>query len=180
MYFPKEDSFFLSECIQDYLKNKDKNIKILDMGSGSGIQTQTCIKLGIIRENILCVDIDEETINYLRSKNLNAIQSDLFKNLPFNSKNQFDLIIFNPPYLPEDKYDKNIDTSGGKKGDEIILTFLENVKPYLKSEGKILLLISSLTPLKKINNLIEKLNFKKQTIAEKPLFFEKLEIWEIS
>ena len=164
-----EDSFILSEFLGNYLKNKNRKIKILDMGSGSGIQAETCLKLGF--RNITATDRGEDESNFLKNKlkSIKVIQSDLFSNIA----DKFDLIIFNPPYLPESKYDKNPDTTGGKKGDETILMFLEQAKNYLTDNGEIIILLSSLTPRARIN----KLKWKKQKLEEKSLFFEKLEIW---
>ncbi|MEK6820763.1 MAG: HemK2/MTQ2 family protein methyltransferase [Nanoarchaeota archaeon] len=171
MYNPKEDSFFLSEHLAKYLKNKSKNIKILDMGTGSGIQAETCLKSGF--KNILCADIDETAVRNA-GKKFKSVKSDLFSNI--NGK--FDLIIFNPPYLPENKYDREKDTAGGKKGDETILHFLEQAENHLAENGSIIILLSSLTPRKRINKLLRK--YKKTKLAEKNIFFEKLEVWSIT
>ncbi|MBU0957972.1 MAG: methyltransferase [Nanoarchaeota archaeon] len=179
MYNPAEDSFLLSEQIKLYLSKFSKpqlsSIHVLDMGSGSGIQAKTCIKSGISKKNILCSDIDSEVIKHLKSKKLITIKSNLFKNI----KQKFDLIIFNPPYLPESEHDKQKDTTGGKQGDETIIKFLKQAKSHLEKKGKILLLTSSFTPMKKINQLIKKLNYKKIKLTEKNIFFEKLYVWEI-
>lgn len=171
MYFPAEDSYFLSEQLRKLLKKEKKNIEILDMGSGSGIQSQTCIDFGFNR--VLSADIEDKAIKHLKKQKLKAIKSDLFSNI----KIKFDLIIFNPPYLPESKFDKAKDTSGGKKGDETILKFLEQSKYHLNNQGKILLLLSSSTPKKRINKAIVKLKLKKEKLAVKKIFFETLEIF---
>ena len=91
-----------------------------------------------------------------------------------SEKNKFDLILFNPPYLPEDKFDKGLDTTGGKNGSEVINKFLIQAKRYLNKNGKILILTSSLT--KKINWQI----YSKKKLAEKRIFFETLYVWELS
>jgi methylase of polypeptide subunit release factors len=86
------------------------------------------------------------------------------------------LITFNAPYLPEDKKEpKNsrTATTGGKKGDEISLKFLNQSQRYLNPNGKIFLLISSLTPMTKIKR------FKPKIVATKKLFMEELRILEI-
>ena len=44
--------------------------------------------------------------------------------------------------------------------------------------GEILLLLSSFTPRKNIDKIIAK-GYKKEIVATKALFFEKLEIWKI-
>ena len=173
MYDPEEDSFLLSESIKKHLLNKNKSIRILDMGTGSGIQAETCKNLRF--NNILAADIDSSSLEYVKSKlKIKTIKSNLFSKI----KGKFDLILFNPPYLPEDKHDKQKDTSGGKKGDETIIRFLNQAKSHLTKDGNILLLVSSLTPKKEINKIIKKY-YKKEKINEKKLFFETLEVWKL-
>jgi release factor glutamine methyltransferase len=97
-------------------------------------------------------------------------------------KGKFDLIICNPPYLPNDNKEdeeSKLATTGGEDGDEFILKFLDNVKKHLNDEGVILLLVSSLTPMDKINKMLEKEKFVSKVIASTSMFFEKLEILEI-
>jgi len=194
-----EDSYFLSETLRLYLKNKDREIKILDtkkipiknfrgaresfrildIGSGSGIQAETCLNLGF--NNLSASDIDSETINYLKNKfktfkTIKTIKSNLFKDI----KDKFDLIIFNPPYLPEDKFDKKRDTTGGKKGCELILRFLAEARNHLAEKGEILLLFSSISSPNRILTEAKKLNYKSKLLARKKLFFEELFIYEFS
>jgi len=179
IYLPSDDSYLLVESLKKIIpKIKNKSIKILDMGSGSGIQAQTCIDAGF--NNILVSDIDKEVVNNLKDKGFNSVQSDLFSNIPI--KDKFGLIIFNPPYLPKDKQEPKESrkaTTGGSRGDEIILKFLKQAKFHLNENGKILLLLSSLTPKERIILLIKKLNLKYMQIASKKLFFEELYVWQI-
>ena len=72
VYSPAEDSYLLSSQLIKILKNKNKNIKILDMGAGSGIQAKTCLKLGF--NNILCVDIDKQSIKSLKKTKIKNSQ----------------------------------------------------------------------------------------------------------
>jgi methylase of polypeptide subunit release factors len=99
----------------------------------------------------------------------------LFEKIP---KLKFDLIIFNPPYLPEDAREpKNSQTAttGGKKGNEIILKFLEQSKNFLSKNGKIFLITSSLAE----NINFKKLGYNAKEIGCEKLFFERLCIWEL-
>lgn len=184
VYIPQEDSFLLQEQVKEYiLKQKAKRaiggIKVLDMGSGSGIQAQTCIKAGVKKENVLCADIDKETIYHLKKEKLRVIKSNLFSKIKKNKENKFNLIIFNAPYLPEDKYDKQVDTTAGKKGNEIIISFLKQAKNYLKKEGSILLLFSNLSKPKTILTCSKKLDYKSKKLAEQSMgFFEKIFVYE--
>jgi len=174
IYQPAEDSYLLSETLKSYLKNKNSNIKILDMGSGSGIQAQTCIKLGF--DNLTTVDINPEAITYLKSQKLKTIQSNLFENL--NKK--YNLIIFNPPYLPEHKHDKHQDTTAGKKGYELIIKFLQQARSHLAKHGEILLLFSSHSQPSIIRQKAKQLGYELKLLNKRNLFFEKLFVYSFS
>lgn len=178
MYQAREDSYFLSEILKNYLKNLPKKEKqkiiALDLGTGSCIQAETMRKEGI--KNIACSDIDKEAIKTAKEKNFKAIYSSLFEKI----KGKFNLIAFNAPYLPESRYDRQKDTSGGKEGNETILKFLRQVRKHLKKQGKIFLLFSSFTPKARILKEIRKQQFKIEKTYEKNLFFEKLFIYSLS
>lgn len=183
VYPPKEDSFMLENQVKVYLgkftKEQKQEMKVLDMGSGSGIQAQTCINSGIKRKNIIAADIDKESIQLLKKNKIPARKSNLFSNI--NKEKKFDLIIFNAPYLPEDKYDKKPDTTAGKKGYEIILKFLRKSKKFLNSKATILLLFSSLSHSDKILAYVKKLGFKAHLLNEQDMgMFERLFVYKIS
>lgn len=171
IYRPAEDSHLLQQTIKDNIK--DTNIKVLEIGSGSGIQLQTLKNLGVFGQNIIGSDINPEAVKCCKELGFNCIESDLFQN--FHGK--FDLIVFNPPYLPKNKdedLDSQIATTGGKQGSEIINKFLEQAKEHLTPNSKIFLLTSSLT---------ENINWggwKKKLLSERKLFMEKLFVWKLT
>ena len=171
-YTPSEDSYLLKSVIPKYVKSKS----VLDMGSGSGILAETAINSKA--KSVLAADINIESIKILNSKKIPCIKSNLFSKV--NKK--FDVIIFNPPYLPEDKREPKssaLETTGGKNGGEIILKFLKQAKSHLNKKGIILLLLSSLTPRNKIIFLLAKNSMSYQVIAKQKFFFEELEVWKI-
>ena len=175
MYEPGDDSFFFGEFLKDYLKNFEnkENLEVMEMGSGSGILAEICSEF-IPKKNIVCVDIQYTCVKNLRKKGFATIHSDLFKEVPKEKK--YDLIFFNAPYLPEDKNEEKqsqIETTGGKRGDEISLKFIKQAKKYLKDKGKIFLLISSLTSFDKIKK------FDPKIVSRKKIWFEELLILEI-
>lgn len=179
MYSPSEDSYFFAEFLKKYIP-KNKDLKFLDMGTGSGILAKTALDFGINPENIFAVDINKKVMRELKKSlpEINSFESDLFSSEKFKNK-KFDLIVFNAPYLPQDKknlepLDSQIETTGGKNGDEISLRFLKQAKKHLEKNGKILLLISNLTPLKNIKK------FNPKILTKKSLFFEELLILEFS
>ncbi len=177
IYQPAEDSYLLQEAIKDFLKDKNKDLKILDMGGGSGIQAQTCLDLGF--EDVLAVDINKEVIGHLMEKKINVIESDLFSAV--NKDNKYDLIIFNAPYLPEDARepeDIKLATTAGPEGYEVIIRFLEESKTHLATNARILLLFSSLSQLDVILRKANELGYKYKLVKEMSLDFEKLFVYE--
>jgi release factor glutamine methyltransferase len=169
IYEPAEDSYLFRDFLKKYFK-KNKVNSYLDMGTGSGILSEVALEF-LDKSKILAADLNADAINLIRSKGILGVQTNLFKNI--NGK--FDLITFNVPYLPFDKRESKssqIATTGGKRGDEISLRFLKQAKKHLEKNGKIFLLISSLTPVDKL----EKFGFK--IVEKKHVFMEDLIILE--
>jgi|SRR3989338_73229 len=172
IYSPREDSYLLYKEV----KRRAKDKKVLDMGTGSGILAIGAKKGGAIE--VLAVDINPDAVAFVKKKGVEAVESDLFEKV--NGK--FDLIVFNPPYLPENESEdaeSKLATTGGKKGDEVILRFLEVVCKFLNSEGNVLLLVSNLTSTKRIEDLIQRKGLSKEVIASEKLFMEELFVWKL-
>ena len=181
VYPPSEDSYLLENELKKFLSNipdKDKSeFKVLDMGSGSGIQAKAAIDSGIKRKNIIAADIDKEAIEKLKEQRIPARKSNLFSNI--NKEKRFNLIIFNAPYLPADKYDQQADTTAGKRGNEIIIKFLKQAKEHLAKSGIILLLFSSLSKPQEILSYAEKQGYKAKLLAEQGVgMMEKLFVYK--
>jgi release factor glutamine methyltransferase len=178
IYIPAEDSFLMSRILKQqipFLLQKNPDLKFLEIGAGSGIHLQTASSLGIKKENIFSSDIDKRSVSHCNILGFNCIHSDLFEKIT----GKYDIIIFNPPYLPDDAREpKNSKTAttGGKKGNEIIIRFLQNAKNYLNTSGKIFLITSSLSADVDFNQL----GYNAKEIGCEKLFFERLCIWEIS
>ena len=165
IYQPAEDSYLLQKYVKKYSFGR-----VLDLGTGSGIQAITAAKCKNVRE-IIAVDINQKAVKELAEKRLKKIQaqkSDLFSNV----KDKFDTIIFNPPYLPQDKGIEDPALYGGKHGWEISEKFFNHVSRFLVPNGKILFLFSSLTNKEKIEEVISKnlLEFKELDKEKLPMF----------
>lgn len=171
IYQPAEDSYLFTDFLKKYL-SKHKATSYLDMGTGSGILPKTASKF-LDKKNILAADINPKAVKSLKQKGFNAIKTNLFSKI----KDKFDLITFNAPYLPLDPREpksSQLATTGGKRGDEISIKFLRQAKNHLNKDGKILLLISSLTPMNKIKK------FNPKIVARKKIFMEELRILEFT
>jgi release factor glutamine methyltransferase len=177
VYIPAEDSFLMSRILKEQLPSllaRNPNLKFLEIGAGSGIHLQTASSLGIKNENIFSSDIDKKSVSHCNVLGFNCIHSDLFEKIG----GKYDIIIFNPPYLPEDAREPESSkkaTTGGEKGNEIIIRFLHQAKHHLNSSGKIFLITSSLSE----DVDFSQLGYNAKEIGCEKLFFERLCIWEL-
>src|SRR3989338_4349986 len=149
VYEPQEDSFLLAEQVKKYAKGN-----VLDMGTGSGIQAITAAKCVNVKA-VTAVDVNPSAVkmanaNALKGgvRNIEFLESNIFSAL---NGRKFDTIIFNPPYLPADIMAKDVALDGGKKGYEVLGKFIEGVNDFLKEDGIVLFIFSSLTNKKKID-----------------------------
>ncbi len=177
IYEPAEDSYLLQKYVPKYSQGR-----VLDLGTGSGIQALTASKNLSVRE-IIAVDINEKAIAKLKtalhskiSSKVKYLVSDLFSNV----SGKFDTIIFNPPYLPQDKGIEDPALYGGKRGYELSEKFFAQVSSHLTPKGKILFLFSSLTNKKKIDEIIEANLLEFEQLEQQHLHFEDLFVYLIS
>ncbi len=170
VYEPAEDSYLLAENI-----DAKPGETVLDVGTGSGIQAIVAAKTA---KSVLAVDINPKAVKLATSnaelngvKNVEFRVSDLFE----NAGGRFDLIIFNPPYVPS--YETDLlgkAWAGGKDGREVIDRFLCEAGEHLTDEGRFLLLVSSLNKIDELGHEFKKQGFGFEAVAEKKLFFERL------
>ena len=176
IYYPREDSLLIAEAIEE-MELKGKNA--LEIGCGSGFLSILMAKSGAA---VMAADINAEAIETAKKNaenngffNLHFAVSDLFEKMD----GCFDIIIFNPPYLPKEEGEAHdLTYSGGPTGREIIEKFIAAAGKYIKENGKILFLISSLTGEKEVLNIFEKNGFLVAAIKRKKIPWEELIVME--
>lgn len=122
----------------------------------------------------LFVGIDIKLGALLKSKawrNIEVVNAD-GHHLPFRP-NSFDLIFFNPPYLPSDEVN-DVTIDGGREGIEVTLGFLKSSKEVLKSTGLVVFICSSLSNIEKLEGEVKELGFKIVRKEQRNFFFERL------
>jgi len=177
VYEPAEDSFLFAEN----LAVKEGDV-VLDMGTGCGI-------LGIVATKkaakVVAVDVNPHAVRCARNNaKLNRvaektffIQGDLFA--PFRLKVKFDLMLFNAPYLPSnDAQDGSLLSrawAGGITGRQVIDRFVCESPKYLKLNGRVFLMQSSLSGVDETLEKFVENGLKASIVAERALpFFETI------
>ncbi|PWR69983.1 HemK2/MTQ2 family protein methyltransferase [Methanospirillum lacunae] len=161
VYQPAEDSFLLLKTAKSEVKPSDR---VLEIGVGSGY-----VSSGLLSSCQLLVATDKNphaaTIAY--ASGVPVVRTNLAAGL----RGPFDLILFNPPYLPTDPSERIDDwlelaLDGGPSGRDVIIRFLQEIPSLLSSEGRVLLLISSLTGPEEVEDLVRKNGFVSTPVAE--------------
>jgi release factor glutamine methyltransferase len=141
VYQPAEDSALLARTGSERV---DEGDRVLDVGTGSGY---VAAKLAAAGADAVGVDVSPLACREAADNGVPVVRGDLVA--PFRD-DAFDLVAFNPPYLPtpEDaEWDDWMEhaLSGGQDGRRLVDPFLESVGRVLAPGGEVLLLVSSLT-----------------------------------
>lgn len=175
VYCPAEDSILLAEEIEKLDLNGKK---CLEVGCGSGFLSILMAKKGA---KVTAADISKAPVAAARTNarennaDVQVIRSDLFEKI----SGKFDIIVFNPPYLPvDDKYtEKSYD--GGATGRAVIERFLRQAPAFLEKNGKIFVVFSSLTGEKEIMEFAEKRGFSLKILKSQKLDWEEIMVGEM-
>lgn len=164
--------------VEEILKNLNSQfLNILDIGTGCG---NIAISLKKIKDslNITASDISrsalevakENSNNILGFNAINFVQSDLFENI----KGTFDIIVSNPPYIPESQletlpkevkdFEPKIALDGGEDGLYFYRRILKESKDFLNKGGYVFLELNPLL-VKDILKIASKNKFKEIKIV---------------
>lgn len=128
---PRPETELLVENAVEILKNREDKVKVLEIGTGSGIIS---VMLALLVENIkiIAVDINEKALELAKQ---NAVKHDVEHKIDFRLSNLYEnvneddifMTISNPPYIANDyklpsnvKYEPSNALFGGNIGDELL------------------------------------------------------------
>jgi release factor glutamine methyltransferase len=179
VYAPEEDTFLLLKAALAEARPEDR---ALEVGCGSGFIS---LELASGVTSLLATDINPYAVlatkaKAVKAKGIEVVRADMFQGI----KGKFDLIIFNPPYLPttpEERSDQwiNYALDGGESGRETIDRFLKCLPDHLYPGGRALLLISSLTGLRDVQEMAAAKCLTANTVANAGCFFEQLYVLKL-
>lgn len=107
---PRPETELLVEAIIE--ENKNTNLKILDIGTGSGIIAITLAK-SMDQPELFAIDISEAALENAKKNAIKNCVADRIKFLQLDVRNDlsllkesFDIIVSNPPYISKDEFPK--------------------------------------------------------------------------
>ena len=176
VYPPSEDTYLLLDALE--IKSDDV---FLEIGCGAGLITMTVSKKS---RSVVSVDSSfdavHNTVENLRSNNLyyncHVFEADLLSAITPSAK--FSLIVFNPPYLPQDDDHTDLDHAliGGLKGTELTQRFIRQAVEHLVIGGRVFVVVSNLTDIDLIRETMRECGLSVETVSEASMFFEKIQV----
>ena len=168
VYDPSEDSYMLVEAALAEVKAGEK---VLEVGTGSGIVSLFLKD----RADVVATDISPLACENARRNGVEVVRADLYHGIC----GPFDLVIFNPPYLPtadEDRLGSWLDHAfdGGPTGRKVIGRFLEGIGSILPPCGRVLTVFSSLTGIDEVEEMYRRHGFSVETVSTEKVPFETL------
>ena len=171
VYGAAEDSHLLARAA---VTRADAGDLVLDVGTGSGYVAATVAETTGAR--VVGSDLNPHACRQAYEAGVEAVRADLVT--PFRD-GVFDLVTFNPPYLPTPEEEERADwmeraLSGGESGREVIDPFLDAVRRVLVPDGRVLLLVSSLTGIDAVRDRARNNGLTTRVVEEESFPFERL------
>lgn len=166
--------FFSTKTMCIFLMKQDLDKKkVLEIGSGSGAISIIAAKAGA---RVWATDINPESVHSTSrnaTKNRVSIQtrhSDLFESL---EEKEFDLILNNPPYYPQNPSTPADHAWYAGKDYQYFQRLFREARNYLSNEGMMMLVLSDECNIDLIGAIAEKENFKHQLVYTRSTLLEK-------
>lgn len=180
VYAPAEDSYLLIDSIEI-----DDSDSVLEIGCGSGVVTTAIAR---VASRVVATDISQLALrNTKRNLKANAekcnwslLQADLLS--PLRRAHDFSVIVFNPPYLPQDAERTALDNAfiGGESGIELTTGFLKQAKQRIGEGDTVYTIASSIADVDGLLRYIGELDLQYEVIKRKRMFFEELLLLKIT
>ena len=136
---PQPDTEILVEEVIEICKKYKRELKVLDICTGSGAIGISIAK-NIDNAKVVLSDISSKALEIAK---INAVENNVIDKIKFvesdmfdNIEGKFDIIVSNPPYIETDTINEpHLALDGGKDGLDFYRILSQNSKKYLKPNG---------------------------------------------
>jgi release factor glutamine methyltransferase len=161
VYPVREDTCLLLKAALGEARPADR---VLELGTGSGYIARNLVgKVALI----VATDVNPHACRMASSAGLGVVRADLTAGI----RGQFDLVLFNPPYLPtragermDDWLEKALD--GGESGRGVIARLPAELPRVLAPGGRVLVVLSKVTDVAEVLALLRDAGFSAVVIRE--------------
>ncbi len=175
VYEPHDDTFMLARVVKDRIQPGDR---FLEVGCGAGVVAMTAARAGA---HVTATDMNPHAVELCRHNakqnrlSIDVVETDLMAGLI----GPFDVVAFNPPYLPTEEEDKvkgplNLAFDGGPDGNAVVLRFAEQLADLQVDE--VLVIHSSLSDPEPLHRRMGDLGYDHEVAAEERHFYERLTV----
>lgn len=177
VYAPSDDTFLLAKVVKETVQPGQK---FLEVGCGTGLVSIAASRQGA---EVTCTDANPHAVR-LAWKNarqngygVHALETDLMENVP----GPFDVVAFNPPYLPTAEEDKvqgplNLAFDGGESGNDVVLRFVDQLEAASWKPSVVLVIHSSLSDPEPLVQRMDSMGYASDIAADEKHFMERLTV----
>lgn len=183
VYEPSDDTFLLAAAVRDHVRPSDR---FLEVGCGAGLVALTAARGGA---HVTATDKNPQAValtchnareNRLQAR-IQAVEADLLETADGLLEGPFDVVAFNPPYLPTEAGDRvegvlNLAFDGGPDGNAVVLRFARQVGQLATRPRLVLVVHSSLSDPGPLDAALGEAGYEGEEEREERFFFEKLAV----
>lgn len=177
VYRPSDDTFLLAQAVAAEAR---PGASFLEVGCGAGFVSLVAARAGC---RVTSTDANPQAIALTQHNakqnhlTVHAVETDLLAGLA----GPFDLVAFNPPYLPTAPEERlpgaiNLAFDGGPDGNETVLRFAAQISVLNPRPRCILVIHSSLSDPAPLRAALGALGYRNDVAAEQALDFERLTV----
>lgn len=177
VYRPSDDTLLLAKAVHAEVRRGDR---FLEVGCGSGYVS---LVAAAAEAEVTCTDANPHAVTLARHNakqnrlRLDAVEGDLVAGLA----GPFDVVAFNPPYLPTAPDDYvpgplNLAFDGGPDGNAVVLRFAEQLAGLKPLPRCVLVVHSSLSDPVLLTAAMQALGYAADVAVEEAHAFERLTV----